>query len=117
MNANVVTETQPIISPTIIIQHKKTIEWKWSKGEQYERSLRRTEKKAPDIIQNPICAVDKCMLQGYTRKSNKRDEQNEKLSGREMMVQTSINPFMKNQNYLDDIKQESTFLRPQKSTS
>ncbi len=103
------SETQTIIS-----QQKNIIEWKWSKGEQYERSLRRTEKKALEV--NPESTIDKCMLQGYTRKSNKRDEQNEKLSGREMMVQTSINPFMNNQNYLDDIKKESEYLRPQKSS-
>ena len=115
MNTNVVTETQPIVSPPIIIQHTKTIEWKWSKGEHYERSLRRTEKKAPTNDRNSIGAIDTSMFQGYTRKSNKRDEQNEKLSGREMMVQTSINPFMKKQNYLDDIKQENTYLRPQKT--
>jgi hypothetical protein len=115
MNVNVVTETQPIVSPPTIIQQKKTIEWKWSKGEQYERSLRPTEKKALTTSPNSICASDKCMLQEYTRKYNKRDEQNEKLSGREMMAQTSINPFMKKQNYLDDIKQENTYLRPQKT--
>ena len=99
-------------SQIIYIPKKNIIEWKWSKGDQYERSFKRTEKKAPET--SLLCSDEKCLIQGYTRKSNKREEQNEKLSGREMMVQTSINPFINNQNYLDDIKKESTYLRPQK---
>ena len=52
-----------------------------------------------------------------TQISNKREEQNSKLNNRELMVQTSINPFMNNANYIEDLQKEHDFLRPKDSNS
>jgi hypothetical protein len=46
--------------------------------------------------------------------NNKRCENSERLSTREMVIQTNINPFLNN-NYLDDIKVQDTILRPKDS--
>ena len=46
--------------------------------------------------------------------NNKRSENSERISAREMIIQTNINPFLNN-NYLDDIKIQDTILRPKDS--
>lgn len=48
-------------------------------------------------------------------KQNKREMHNEKLSSRDMLIQSNTNPFFKNTNYIDHLNMEEQFLRPQDS--
>jgi hypothetical protein len=51
----------------------------------------------------------------FRQRTKKREEQNEKLSSRHMIIQKSINPFVNNGNYIDHIDMEDSFLRPKDS--
>jgi hypothetical protein len=46
--------------------------------------------------------------------NNKRCENSERISAREMVIQTNINPFLNN-NYIEDINVQDTILRPKDS--
>ena len=47
--------------------------------------------------------------------NNKRSVCNERISNRYMVIQTKINPFLSNNNYIDDLKIQDTLLRPKDS--
>lgn len=53
--------------------------------------------------------------QYYVIKSNKVEEQNHRLSFREIIPNISINPFLVNKNYIKDISMQDTYLIPQNS--
>ncbi len=41
---------------------------------------------------------------------------NERLTGRDKLIQRSINPFLSNNNYLSDLSVQDEFLRPKNSS-
>ena len=46
------------------------------------------------------------------RDRNTREINSERMSKRELLIQTSINPFMSSNNYLRDLEVQDEFLRP-----
>jgi hypothetical protein len=50
---------------------------------------------------------------GFTRQTNKRDSFNEMLSHRDLHTQVGQNPFLAGESYLQHIKVQEDFLRPQ----
>lgn len=112
---------------------------RWTKGERVEKSLPgqnkqdgqpqvRTESQMPSIdhynqpSQGPSfgyddsfsgCLVDTTSSSGFTRQANKRDSFNEILSGRDMHTQVGQNPFLAGESYLNHLKIQEDFLRPQ----
>lgn len=100
---------------------KKVFSWKWSTGEGYKKSARicpeqeeQLEKKVHDtVFMESIPSI--MNEEQFTRKSSKREEQNEKLSSRYMIVQKSSNPFIDSSNYVNDLDTEGNFLRPKDS--
>ena len=50
------------------------------------------------------------------RQSNKREDLDSKISGRELVQQCGYNPFMENSNYANDISVSNQFLQPQNTT-
>jgi len=112
---------------------------KWTKGESVEKSLRskpvvnkeQTDEYANTAIQEGYGdtgngngngemmygsqfhgAVDQ-NASGFTRQANKRDSFNEMLSGRDMHTQVGQNPFLAGESYLNHLKIQENFLRPQ----
>lgn len=75
-------------------------EWKWSKNEEYTKTPRNKSEMIDDLSQR------------FTRINSKIDCT--KLSQRDMNIQTSINPYVK-LDYINDIKNQDHFLRPQNS--
>jgi hypothetical protein len=53
--------------------------------------------------------------QGFVKKNNKRDGQNEKLSSRHMMIQKGVRPFIDPNDYVKHLETENDFLRPKDS--
>lgn len=109
------------------------IHWIWSKGKQYEKSLKGKDKQSNQ--ENSIQSFDNRNInetvileeqnqkndlnelpQGFIQKEKKLNGQNEKLSSRHMMIQKNINPFLE-RNYLQDLNTEDEFLRPRNSNS
>jgi hypothetical protein len=91
----------------------KYIYWKWGKGELMKKSYRKKEDECqkgdechkedkPNIISDRIDMRDK----------NTREINSERMGEREMLIQTSINPFMSSNNYLNDLKVQDEYLRP-----
>tara|TARA_Y100000768_G_scaffold323977_1_gene260588 strand:+ start:266 stop:469 length:204 start_codon:yes stop_codon:yes gene_type:complete len=53
--------------------------------------------------------------QNYVMKYNKVEQQNKRLSIREIIPNISINPFLVEKNYIKDIATQDKFLIPQNS--
>ena len=48
--------------------------------------------------------------------SNKREELDSKMAGRDMLQQIGFNPFLGENNYIDDISVRDQFLKPVNTT-
>ena len=103
----------------------KQVEWKWSKGETYDKSLRSSKVQEQDNETIQTCLNDQTICneindiskiqKGFIHKENKLNGQNEKLSNRCMMVQKGINPYVNTKNYINHLDTETSFLRPKDS--
>lgn len=110
------------------------MEWKWTKGEPYERSRRRQINKNEDDnyenmkeIENSAYAsslnhdentwdiLNQSIYDGFKRE-NKREELDYKIADRELVQQIGFNPFLNNSSYLNDIEVRDQFLKPLNTT-
>lgn len=89
---------------------QKYIVWKWCNGGIMKKSLRETHAKSK-IQENVVSLTDKI----EHRRQNDRELNSERLSQRELIIQTSVNPFLLDHNYLDDLQVQDKFLRPKDS--
>lgn len=102
--------------------------WKWSKPNQ--EPLRKTKRemkqevdnelKSSDIFDIPQDVIDESsinsdMYSKYTRNDKIDTYKHEYHSGRDWVAQTNTNPFLKTNNYLNDLKNEDMYLRPRNS--
>lgn len=71
----------------------------WSDGSHMEKSMRTK-------------SIDN---KHYVIKCNKVEEQNKRLSIREIIPNISINPFLSEKNYINDITTQEHYLIPQNS--
>jgi hypothetical protein len=104
---------------------KKYIYYKWSKnGEVLEKSLKNDIVTKENINEKKI-EPNKDTSGFFDYRSFSKNEEkdkndksifNDRLTGREKMIQTSINPFLYNRNYLSDLKTQNEFLRPKNSS-
>ena len=121
------------------------IEWKWTKGEYYERSRRRQlnstnpennmtsnldandekfnenlEKSAYtsslNYDENTWDILNQSLYNNGFRVSNKRENLDMKMADREMVQQIGFNPFLNTTNYVDDIATSDAFLKPVNTT-
>jgi len=111
------------------------MEWKWTKGEPYERSRRIF--KEPEQIDNEKFnkEIEKSAYSTslnhdeYTwdilnqnssgngfKVSNKREDLDLKIADRELVQQIGGNPFLSDTNYVDDIATRDNFLKPVNTT-
>jgi hypothetical protein len=104
------------------------IEWKWSKGLNYDRSKRINKDSMDDnfnkivedtayttslnhdentweILNNNL--FDKDFVQ-----HSKREDTDKKLSERQMMCQVNMNPYLTNNSYVNDISLHDQFMKP-----
>jgi hypothetical protein len=108
--------------------------WKWTKGEPYERSRRL---KHVQELENKQFSKD-METSAYTsslnhdentweilnqnaansgfKVSNKREELDSKIAGRDMVQQIGFNPFLGQTNYAEDITIRDQFLKPVNTT-
>ena len=112
------------------------MEWKWTKGEPYERSRRL---KHVQELENKQFSKDMDSA-AYTsalnhdentwdilnqtqagagaafKVSNKREELDTKIAGRDMVQQIGFNPFLGESSYVNDISIRDQFLTPVNTT-
>jgi hypothetical protein len=89
--------------------------FKWSFGETYERSKRNSNSNNNSNVESTayLAALnhDEHSWETLnTNSHNKREEIEHKLSERDIVPRTNMNPFMPNNNFSEDI---DTFLKPQ----
>ena len=110
------------------------MEWKWTKGEPYERNRRL---KHTQELENKQFSKDMessaytsslnhdentwdILNQGLSgngfKVSNKREELDTKISGRDMVQQIGFNPFLGQTNYAEDISIRDQYLKPVNTT-
>ena len=95
--------------------------WTWAKGSPMERSARRgaTEVEKPAIEtgreketkrepERPLCTKQ-------TNENTKRSLCNDRISTRCLLIQANVNPFLCDNDYIDDIAAQDKFLRPMDS--
>ena len=111
------------------------MEWKWTKGEPYERSRRifketdeienekfnkEIEKSAYTTSLNHDENTWDILNQGLSgngfKVSNKREDLDYKMADRELVQQRGNNPFLSETNYINDIGIRDQFLKPVNTT-
>ena len=110
------------------------MEWKWTKGEPYERSRRL--KKVQELEnkqfskdmdssaytsslnydENTWDILNQSLSGGGFKVSNKREELDTKIANRELVQQIGFNPFLGENSYADDIAIRDQYLKPQNTT-
>lgn len=97
------------------------VSWKWKKeNSKPERTMKHEKHIFKDegiFIEREQNFMDESILaqSGFSLKVSKKQEQNDKLFDRGLMIQKSVNPFLAKNNYLNDLEKEEKFLRPSDS--
>ncbi len=118
------------------------MEWKWTKGEPYERSRRRYnndqnneeelltesnqiskehEKSAYssslNYDENTWDILNQEVASNGFKLSNKREDLDLKIADRQLVQQRGFNPFLSENNYVDDVATRDNYLKPQNTTN
>jgi len=117
------------------------IEWKWTCGEKMEKTPRSSQKimkkseyyeeesyeQQPStnhdrtayeqslLSENDIWSIDGSVF--IDKPLNKREDNYNKMSEREMFGQINQNPILVQNNYLDDLMNQEKFLKPMSTSS
>ena len=107
------------------------MEWKWTKGEPYERSKHVEEYENTKFSkemessayttslnhdENTWDILNQSQAVSGFKVSNKREELDSKISDRCLVQQIGFNPFLGETNYADDISIRDQFLKPINTT-
>jgi len=110
------------------------MEWKWTKGEPYERSRRQkhvedyeNKKFSKDMEtsayssslhhdENTWDILNQSIYSQGFKVSNKREELDFKIADRDLVQQIGFNPFLGENNYVNDIEIRDQFLKPVNTT-
>jgi SOS response regulatory protein OraA/RecX len=114
------------------------MEWKWTKGEPYERSRRIIEKKdttaeiedqrfskeveksaytsSLNYDENTWEILNQDVAANGFQNSSKREDLDTKISDRQLVQQRGYNPFLTQNNYADDVAIRDQFLKPVNTT-
>lgn len=99
----------------------------WSTGEKYEKShkndkakysmSKNTDNEKSHFMNNEKSKFDLEEIKtqqvvGLKYDSNRREEANDKINERHLICQTHQNPFLANNNYVNDLEIQSKFLIP-----
>ena len=93
---------------------------RWSDNEPYEKTPRRiiqrvkTEEEEINIEQQIVNQSESIQKEDILT-SNKKESTLDKMGQREWISQSNRNPFMSKNNYVDDLKIQEEFLKPQDS--
>lgn len=120
-------------------------EWRWSNGETYLKSARKIKENTGEQEQaeveeqdqyhinnnttmDPHSAINQS-LEGFdsflfdtkfsrneNASGNRREDLDDKISGREHIFQRGTNPFLQSVDYVNDIVTRDRFLKPQNTT-
>ena len=119
----------------IINKYIMNLEWKWTKGEPYERSRRiiyknndtENETFSKELESSAYSSslnhdehtwdiLNQSVANSGFKISNKREELDFKISDRGLVQQIGFNPFLGENNYVDDMAIRDKFLKPVNTT-
>ena len=97
--------------------------WKWSNSNIKQlKTLRKEKNKVRQNSEQSNGNTDQhkldidlkiARLETIEKKEpNKREMCNNRISQREMLIQTNVNPFLTKETYVDNIRVQDNFLRP-----
>ena len=83
------------------------IYWKWAKKEEVIKTKREiiVKSKIEHVINTP----------NFDTTKNKREECSERISNRKWVIQRNINPYLNQNNYINDLSAQNEFLIPKDS--
>ena len=107
---------------------QQLIEWKWSKGLNYDRSKRIIKESMDDnfnkIVEETAYTSslnhdentweimnNNLFDKGFVQNS-KREDTDKKLSERQMMCQVNMNPYLTNNSYVQDLSVHDQYMKP-----
>ena len=104
------------------------IEWKWTKGENYDRSKRIYKQEIDENFNKEIESsaletalnhdentweiLNNSLFDKNFVQNNKREDTDKKLSERQMICQVNMNPYLTNNSYINDLSVHDQFLKP-----
>jgi hypothetical protein len=108
--------------------NQKSIQWKWSKGLNYDRSKRIIKESMDDnfnkIVEETAYTSslnhdentweimnNNLFDKGFVQNS-KREDTDKKLSERQMMCQVNMNPYLTNNTYVQDLSVHDQYMKP-----
>jgi hypothetical protein len=107
-------------------KREKWIFWKWSVDEPYYRSAPKQTQGAKvidseaetNVYDSQQNAINQSLEfeTNLSYNSNMREEIDDKMAGREMVLQRGSNPFMQQTSYVNDIVVRDMFLKPINTT-
>lgn len=112
------------------INKTKQIHWKWSTGEKYPQSFLNARTTSDTEKPPPQCAIkinspnesliphspNQELCEVTFRDQSRREETNHKLSERELVNRSAMNPFMINNDYIIDLDVQDNYLKPKNSS-
>lgn len=104
------------------------IQWKWSKGLNYDRSKRIVKESMDDNFnkiveetaytsslnhdENTWEIMNNTLFDKGFVQNSKREDTDKKLSERQMMCQVNMNPYLTNNSYVQDLSVHDQYMKP-----
>ena len=88
------------------------IYWKWGNDTFNIKSSRKKNEKVDNPTEKKAPVIYEEIKPFYDEPCDKRELASKRISGRQLIRQTPINPFLAGGNYLNDLKVQDTLLRP-----
>jgi len=104
------------------------IQWKWSKGLNYDRSKRIIKESMDDNFnkiveetaytsslnhdENTWEIMNNSLFDKGFVQNSKREDTDKKLSERQMMCQVNMNPYLINNSYVQDLSVHDQYMKP-----
>lgn len=104
------------------------IQWKWSKGLNYDRSKRIVKESMDDNFnkiveetaytsslnhdENTWEIMNNTLFDKGFFQNSKREDTDKKLSERQMMCQVNMNPYLTNNSYVQDLSVHDQYMKP-----
>jgi len=108
--------------------NQQSIEWKWSKGLNYDRSKRLIKESMDDNFnkiveetaytsslnhdENTWEIMNNNLFDNGFVQNSKREDTDKKLSERQMMCQVNMNPYLTNNSYVQDLFVHDQYMKP-----
>ena len=108
-------EKTPRIPSTIPKKGEYYEEDPYQQHEQTSATYERTAYEQSLLSENDIWSIDGSVF--IDKPLNKREDNYNKMSEREMFGQINQNPFLVQNNYLDDLMNQEKFLKPMSTSS